>query len=172
MINILSVNCGIAFAPYISECAHSFLRQQAAPAQVIRQAGTGLIIRAEESFYVRYQNREAVLSIEDLKHYAETIDFRVDWYEVLRTTDELVFANIGRSLLISHPQSELWLEPENVDRLITIFYRASATEDDEINDALNLPGWLSRIVERREAAAQRSAQRAVVVARVGPHSRA
>ena len=33
MINILSVNCGLAFAPYLSECAHSFLRQQAAMAQ-------------------------------------------------------------------------------------------------------------------------------------------
>lgn len=102
-----------------------------------------MIIRAEESFYVRYQNREAVLSAEELKHYAETIDFRMDSHEVLRTSDELVFANIGRSLLISYPQSELWLEPENIDRLITIFYRASAAEDDEINDALNLPGWLN-----------------------------
>ena len=64
-------------------------------------------------------------------------------YEVLRTSDELVFANIGRSLLISYPQSELWLEPENIDRLLTIFYRSSVTEADEINDALNLPDWLS-----------------------------
>jgi hypothetical protein len=143
VINIISVNCGLAFAPYLSECAHSFIRQQAATAQVIRQAGSGLIIRAEESFYVRYQNREAVLSIEDLKHYAATIDFRIDSYEVLRMSDELVFANVGRSLLLSYPQSELWLEPENLDRLITIFYRASASENDEINDALNLPGWLS-----------------------------
>ena len=79
MINILSVNCSLAFAPYLSECAHSFLRQQAATAQVIRQGGTGLIIRADQSFFVRYQNREAVLSIEDLKHYVETIDFRVEY---------------------------------------------------------------------------------------------
>ena len=143
MINILSVNCGLAFAPYLSECAHSFLRQQAATARVIRQAGTGLIIRAEESFFVRYQNREAVLSTEAIKHYAETIDFRVDSYEVLMTSDEVVFANIGQSLLISYPQSELWLEPENIDRLIAIFHRASASEDDEINDALGLPDWLS-----------------------------
>ena len=102
-----------------------------------------MIIRAEDTFCVRYQNREAILSIEDLKHYAETIDFRVDWHEVLRTSDELVFANIGRSLLISYPQSELWLEPENIDRLIEIFYRGSASEEDEINDALGLPDWLS-----------------------------
>ena len=143
MINILSVNCGLAFAPYLSECAHSFLRQQAAMASVIRQAGTGLIIRAEDTFCVRYQNREAILSTEDLKHYAETIDFRVDRHEVLRTSDELVFANIGRSLLISYPQSELWLEPENIARLIEIFYRGSTSEEDEINDALGLPDWLS-----------------------------
>ena len=143
MINILSVNCGVVFGPYIAECARTFLREQALTARVIRQGGTGLIIRAGETFTVRYQNREAILSIEDLKHYAETIDFRVDIYEVLRTSDELVFANIGRSLLISYPQSELWLETENIDRLITIFYRDSITADDEINDALNLPDWLS-----------------------------
>ncbi|HJQ67934.1 MAG TPA: hypothetical protein VKA70_03120 [Blastocatellia bacterium] len=143
MINILSVNCGLAFAPYLSECAHSFLRQQAATARVIRQAATGLIIRAEESFSIRHQNREAVLSLEDLGHYSQTIDFRVDSYEVLRTSDELVLANIGRSLLISYPQSELWLEPENVERLVAIFRRGSATEADEIDDALSLPDWLS-----------------------------
>jgi hypothetical protein len=143
MINLLSVNCGLVFAPYLLECARAYLQKQTATAQVIRQGGTGLIIRTEDRFSVRYQNREAVLSIEDIRHFSETLEFRVEFYDVQRTSDELVFANIGRSLLVSYPQSELWLEPDSIARLIEIFDRGSLTQAEEINAAINLPDWLS-----------------------------
>lgn len=143
MINILSVNCGLVFAPYLVECARSYLHKDTVSAKVIRQGGTGLIIRADDLFSVRYQNREAVLSIEDVRHYSETLEFRLEFYDVQRTSDELVFASIGRSLLVSYPQSDLWLEPDTVARLIAIFDRGSLTQDEEINDAINLPDWLS-----------------------------
>jgi hypothetical protein len=143
MINILSVNCGLAFAPYLAECARSFLSEQSASARVIRQGGTGLIIRAEDSFSVRYQEREAILSREEACHYLETLDFRVESFDVRRTSDELVFSNVGRSLMISYPQSDLWLDAETVAQLITIYDRNSGTVDEEINDALNLPDWLT-----------------------------
>ena len=143
MINILSVNCGLAFAPYLAECARSFLSEQAASARVIRQGGTGLIIRAEDAFSVRYQNREASLSREEARHYLETLDFRTEFFDVRRTSDELVFSNVGRSLMVSYPQSELWLETETLAHLITIYNRNSGTVDEEINDALNLPDWLT-----------------------------
>lgn len=143
MINILSVNCGLAFAPYLAECARSFLSEQAASARVIRQGGTGLIIRAEDAFSLRYQNREAILSREEARHYLETLDFRVEFYDVQRTSDELIFSNVGRSLMVSYPQSDLWLETETIARLIAIYNRNSGTVDEEVNDALNLPDWLT-----------------------------
>ena len=143
MINILSVNCGLAFAPYLAESARSFLSEQAVSARVIRQGGTGLIIRAEEAFYVRYQNREAILSREEAKHYLETLDFRIESYDIRRTSDELVLSNVGRTLMVSYPQSDLWLEPETIAQLITIYNRNPGTVDEEINDALNLPDWLT-----------------------------
>lgn len=119
MINIFSVNCGLALAPYLSESFADFIERGDAASRVVRQGGSGLIIRSDGRLVLRHQNREAALEVEGASHYRATVEFRRLFYDVKRLSDEVVFANIGRSLLLSHPQSAMWLDAGAVSGLLS-----------------------------------------------------
>jgi hypothetical protein len=136
MINILSIRCGLAFAPYFLESAEIFLETGEVPSRVIRQAANGFIIRSEETLLLRNQNREAALDREDIQHFFSTVTFRSDFYDVSRTSDEVVLASVGECLLLSHPQSEMWVEAKTIPSLLAAF-NGTIKPDDQV-----LPQWL------------------------------
>lgn len=141
MINIFSIKCGIAFAPYFIEAASGFLSDKRISSRVVRQAGSGLIISSQDGISLRFQNREATLDAEDARHYLATVKFRSEFYDVARLSDEVVIANIGRSLLLSHPQSDLWLEIETVADMLVVFDEVSAVKSKAV--APEMPDWLN-----------------------------
>ncbi len=141
MINILSIKCGLAFAPYLADSAARFLKAGEFASQVVRQAGSGLILRREDEVFLRYQGRQCRLGTEDVRHYLATIEFRAEAYDVKRMLDEVVISTVGQSILLSHPQSELWLERGAVNELVRVFNSETVTTDDDT--ALDLPQWLS-----------------------------
>jgi hypothetical protein len=141
MINILSIRCSLAFAPYLAESATEFLREGGLASRVVRQGGSGLIIRSDGDVVLRHQNRQATLSREDATHYAATVQFRCEVYDVLRMQDEVVLANVGNELLLSHPQSDLWLGSDAIAALTNAFNSESGSKADETR--ASLPDWLS-----------------------------
>ena len=140
MINLLSIRCGLAFAPYLSESITQFINSGAASARVVRQGGRGLIIRSEGDLILRHEHRQATLTPVVARHYSAAIQFRSEFYDVRRMADEVVLANAGGELLLSHPQSEIWLKPEAIEDLINTFSaEATGRSEDKTN---NIPGWL------------------------------
>ena len=139
MINIFSIRCGLAFAPYLDESISAFIDNGEFAPRVVRQAGSGLIIRSDEQMMLRFQNREAALGEQEAKHYRSTIRFRSEFYDAGRMQDEVVFANVGTDLLLSHPQSELWLEASHISHLLRFFSDPSIHEAD----TSSLPDWLN-----------------------------
>jgi hypothetical protein len=137
MINIFSIRCGLAFAPYLVESLVAFIDNGAIAPRVIRQAGSGLIIRSEGQMMLRFQEREAALGEDEARHYLSTIQFRRDFYDVTRTEDEVVLANVGADLLLSHPQSDLWLEASDVSHMLGVFFRECEPRSD------SPPAWLN-----------------------------
>lgn len=127
MINCVSIGCSLAFAPYILDSAADFLAGGTS-SKSIRQGGSGLIIRSDDSLRLRYQNRESSLSPDDILHYQATIEFRKEVFDILRMSDEVVLANIGGQLMLSHPQSELWFSPHGVSTLIRAFKNPTESE--------------------------------------------
>jgi len=119
MINVFSINCDLALAPYLVESFRSFIGQGATASRVVRQGGSGLIIRSDGRLFLRYQNREAVLGAGEARHYRATVEFRESFYDVKRLSDEVVFTSLGRSLLLSHPQSTMWLDTETLSALLS-----------------------------------------------------
>lgn len=141
MINLFSVNCGLAFAPYLADGLRLFLRGGQPISKVVRQGGTGLIVWSEDRLCLRHQNRETKLDPEAVSHYLATIEFRQQHYDILRTSDEVVFSNLEKTLLLSHPQSNIWLETETIALLIN-----AATRSDKHTDEITLeglPAWLN-----------------------------
>ncbi|HKY03789.1 MAG TPA: hypothetical protein VJQ56_02810, partial [Blastocatellia bacterium] len=108
--------------------------------KVVRQGGTGLIIRTDDRLCLRHQNREAELDPESAGHYLATIGFRQQYYDIRRTSDEVVFSNLEKTLLLSHPQSNIWIEPETIALLIDAATRREK-QTNEIN-LEGLPDWL------------------------------
>lgn len=141
MINILSLRCSLAFAPYLAESAPEFLRGGLLASRVVRQGGTALIIRSDGDVALRHQDREAFLSRDEAVHYFATIQFRSEVYDVLRMQDEVVLANVGNELLLSHPQSYLWLECDTIVALSNAFNSGASSIADEIR--ASLPDWLT-----------------------------
>jgi hypothetical protein len=137
MINIKSIGCGLAFAPYILESLNSYVESGRVMPQVVKQAASGLILRSEEDLIIHYQNREVSLNQDEARHYLETVKFRQVVFEICRTSGEVVLANIARALLLSHPQSEIWLERSEIPYLIAAFQGSR----DETIDVL--PEWLT-----------------------------
>ena len=140
MINILSIRCSLAFAPYIAESAAEFLNDGAMASRVVRQGGSGLIVRSDGAVALRHEHRQASLGREEVRHYSATVQFRNEFYDVLRMQDEVVLANIGDELLLSHPQSEMWLTMEAVSALLEAYACDSIAKADELLACL--PEWL------------------------------
>jgi len=138
MINILSIRCGLAFAPYLSESLSAFLRDGQFASRVVRQGGSGLITRSDSEMMLRYQQSESALGAEEARHYNATIQLRNDFYDIARMQDEVIVANVGSDLLLSHPQSELWLKAEHISSMLAALDNTSMAATET-----NLPDWLN-----------------------------
>ena len=138
MINILSLNCGLAFAPYIAESVSAFLTHGPPISRAIRQGGSGFTVRSGDRLALRHQNREAELHREEAKHYLATIKLRIDLFEIERMSDEVVLANFDGNLFLSHPQSDLWLDRSAVEYLV-----AAGSQSTPGDHAGALPDWLT-----------------------------
>jgi hypothetical protein len=137
MINIKAIGCGLAFAPYLLERLNSFIESGTIRPCVIKQAASGLILRAEQDLIIHFRNREVTLNEEEARHFHATVEFRREVFDITRTSNEVVLANITDTLLLSHPQSEIWLDRSVIPHLITVF----ESEKDDIANLL--PEWLS-----------------------------
>jgi hypothetical protein len=139
MLNLLTFNCGLAFGPYVFEAGKAFLTKENPPNLVIRQGGAGLIIQSNSVFSLRHQNRLANLSEADVAHYLATTGFRVECFDILRTSDEVVLANVGDQLLLSHPQSDLWFDKSVILDLLLVWQER---EKQHRQVRVELPDWL------------------------------
>lgn len=146
MINILSIRCGLAFAPYLLESAERFLKTGEATSKVIKQAANGFIIRSEDSLLLRHQNRETSLNKEATKHFFSTVQFRSNYYDIARKSDEVVFANVGKNLLLSHPQSEMWIDAKSIPSLLSAFNGTIQSADEALPEWLNISGGDGRLL--------------------------
>jgi hypothetical protein len=141
MINLLSIKCSLAFAPYLTESAVEYLSEGTLTSRVVRQGGTALIIRSDGEVMLRHQNRQASLAREETAHYLATVRFRSGFYDVSRMQNEVVLANAGSELFLSHPQSELWLSGQAVRALVDVF-NSESIAPSEVNRP-GFPEWLS-----------------------------
>jgi len=141
MINILAIRCSVAFAPYLALSAADFLSDGVTASRVVRQGGRSLILRSDSDLTLRHEHRQASLGVHEARHYAATVGFRNEFYDVTRMQDEVVLASVGDELLLSYPQSELWLRPEAVAALLRAY-----AGDSNAREGATLPGlpeWLS-----------------------------
>jgi len=137
MLNILSIRCGLAFAPYLADAMSGYLDRGAFNSRVVKQGGNGLILRSDTEMDLRYQAHEAALGSAEARHYSATLALRRDVYDIARMADEIVFASVGDSVLLSHTQSELWLEAIVIQSLVRAFREGAQAAD------LTLPDWLT-----------------------------
>lgn len=138
MLNLLSIRCSLAFAPYIAESTSEFLDGGVVTSRVVRQGSSGLIVRSDQGLVLRHQNRQVQLGREEARHYAATAMFRREFYQVVRMEDEVVLATVGSEIFLSHPQSDLWLGQQAVAALLKTFDgRSSSTSP------AGLPEWLT-----------------------------
>jgi hypothetical protein len=138
MINILSIRCSLAFAPYLLEALEAFLKNGIAPPRVVRQAANGLVIRADNALILRHQNSEASFGETYAKHYLATVRFRSEFYDIALKSDEVVIANLGTQLFLSHPQSQMLIDATYLPLLLTAFTQSQNTEE-----TVTLPEWLT-----------------------------
>src|SRR6266436_2213501 len=138
MLNLLSIRCSLAFAPYVAEGISEFLNGGAVTSRVVRQGSTGLIVRADGDLLFRHQNRQVHFGREEARHCAATVGFRREYYQVARMDDEVVMANVGSELLLSHPQSALWLDNRAAATLLQIFNGGNGP-----TSPTGLPEWLT-----------------------------
>lgn len=141
MLNIFATRCSLAFVPYLDENLRSFLRDQTGSSRVVKQGGTGLVMRYDTEVNLRFQGHDAKLDIEDARHYQATTGFRSEFFDVLKLSDEVVLASVGRSLMLSHPQSEIWIEEEVVSYLVECAAKEAFVEYG--NESGCLPEWLN-----------------------------
>jgi hypothetical protein len=139
-INISSFGCSLAFEPYLAISLAEFLTDTAT-SRVVRQGGQGLIIRSDGELVLRHQQRQSSLGRNEARHYSATIQLRRELYDISRTQDEIVLANLGDELLLSHPQSEMWLSRESVAALVDGFVGDTRRSPEALASAL--PEWLS-----------------------------
>jgi len=138
MINILSIRCSLAFAPYLLEALEAFLKNGVAPPRVVRQAANGLVIRADNALILRHQNSEASFGETYAKHYLATVRFRSEFYDISLKSDEVVIANLGTQLFLSHPQSQMLIDATYLPSLLAAFTQSLNTEE-----TVSLPEWLT-----------------------------
>ena len=135
-INILSVRSSVAFAPYLCEAFRDFICDRSVSARVPRQGGKGFVVRSDGDLVLRHEHRQESLGTEDARHYAATTKIKSQVYNVLRMQDEVVLATVGPELLLSHPQSEMWLSQQTVGALVDVFESRSNAID------IGIPEWL------------------------------
>jgi hypothetical protein len=138
MINLLSIRCSLAFAPYVAESTSEFLNDGVVTSRVVRQGSSGLIVRSDGDIVLRHQNRQVQLGRAEARHYSATVGFRHEFYQVARMEDEVVMANVGGELLLSHPQSDLWLTRRAVAALLQTFSARSGSTSPS-----GLPEWVT-----------------------------
>jgi hypothetical protein len=138
MINLLSIRCTLAFAPYVVEGISELLNDGVVTSRVVRQGSSGLILRADADIVLRHQNRQVQFGREEARHYSATVTFRSEYYQVARMEDEVVMANVGSELLLSHPQSDLWLNRQAVAALLQAFNGGKGP-----TSPAGLPEWLT-----------------------------
>lgn len=139
MINLLSIKCSLAFAPYIAESTAEFISAGLVTTRVVRQGGSGLILRSDGEVVMRHNNRQAELAFNEARHYCATVRLRHQFYQVHRLEDEVVMANVGNELLLSHPQSELWLTKAAIVELLRRFgAKGASTEPAALTEWLTL----------------------------------
>ena len=136
MINILSIRCSLAFAPYLAVSVAEFLSDGVIGSRVVRQGGGSLILRSDGNLVLRHEHRQASIGTEEARHYSAIVRFRCEFYDVSRMQEEVVLANLGDELLLSHPQSEMWLKSETVAALVRAF-----TGDSTAKAGGSLPGF-------------------------------
>src|SRR5215470_15538859 len=107
-----------------------------APSRTIRQGGSGMAVAHEDSLGLIYRNRRADLDNAEARHYLATIKFRATSYEISLMSEEVVLASVNGSLLVSHPQSEIWLEPPSVRQLVASYRTVEPLPERA------LPEWL------------------------------
>jgi hypothetical protein len=127
VINILSLNCSLAFAPYLLDAFSEFQAGTVTPRSV-RQGGSGLIIRGDEGLVLVHQNRTVTLNSAEVAHYQATGEFRAEFYDVARTSGEVMLATVNEHLLLSHPQSAMWLRNVDVSFLAAEFRKGAGPE--------------------------------------------
>jgi hypothetical protein len=139
MINILSVRCSLSYAPYLIDAMNGYLNIGRFNSRVVKQGGNGLILRSAAEMQLRFEARQASLGRQEARHYSATLGLRRDFYDILGMADEIVIANVGESLLLSHPQSELWLEARVIATLLRLYHESANA--DAADGAL--PEWLN-----------------------------
>ena len=137
LINILSLNCSIAFAPYLIDALSALEGTRNASSKTVRQGGSGLVLtHGGASLGLIYRNHRASLDSEEVIHYLATVGLRANVYDVSLMSDEVVLASVNDSLLVSHPQSEIWLERPSVSQLIAGY------KTGQLSPGSSLPEWL------------------------------
>ena len=147
MINILSIRCSLAFAPYLLEALEAYLENGIAPPRVVRQAANGLVIRADNALILRHQNSESSFGESYARHYLATVRFRSEFYDIALKSDEVVIANLGTSLFLSHPQSQMLIDANYLPSLLTAFTQSLKSEEIEsLPEGLTVSGGDGRLL--------------------------
>jgi hypothetical protein len=141
MINIFSLRCSLAFAPYLSVSTAEFLQGGSVASRVVRQGGTGLIVRQAGDLVIRHEGHQVSLGIEDARHYAATIKVRQEFYDVSQMQGEIVQATVADEVLLSHPESEIRLTQNAVGAIVNAFARQSTPSAQD--GIVATPDWLS-----------------------------
>lgn len=136
LINILSLNCSIAFAPYLIDALSALEGTRNASSKTVRQGGSGLVLTHGASLGLIYRNHRASLDSQEASHYLATVGLRANVYDVSLMSEEVVLASVNDSLLVSHPQSEIWLERRYVSHLIAGY------KTGQLSPGSSLPEWL------------------------------
>ncbi|MEW6129251.1 MAG: hypothetical protein AB1757_19580 [Acidobacteriota bacterium] len=137
MVNILSIRCSLAFIPYLLESLNEFIERGEVTPALVKQAASGLMIRADERLSLRYQNQEVGLARSDAIHFRATLELRNNFFAITRTSNEVILAQVDDNLLLSHPQSEIWLDSIAVHNIIAVHKNPKGLS------GLPFPDWLS-----------------------------
>ena len=146
MLNILSIRCGLAFAPYLTDAMTGYLTGGAFHSRVVKQGGDGLILHSGAEMGLRFQAHEAALGREEARHYSATLALRRDVYDIARMADEVVMSNVGDSVLLSHTQSELWLEADTIRALLRAYEAGAQAAGGALPDWLNVSTGAGRLL--------------------------
>src|SRR5215467_11369748 len=95
LINILSLNCSIAFAPYLIDALSALEETRNASSMTVRQGGSGLVLTQGARLGLIHRNRRANLDSNGATHYLATIRLRTSVYDVNLMSEEIVLATVN-----------------------------------------------------------------------------